>query len=81
MSFLNLFRGTGNKLSKLASNKPTITKVDDAFARWASHHRDHQKKAIEALQTATENCMTRTTQSIKNVWMWSNVVMEHLLIS
>ena len=51
MSFLNLFRGTGNKLSKLASNKPTITKVDDAFARWASHHRDHQKKAIEALQT------------------------------
>jgi hypothetical protein len=48
MSFLNLFRGTGNKLSKLASNKPTITKVDDAFARWATHHRDHQKKAIEA---------------------------------
>lgn len=53
MSFLNLFRGTGNKLSKLASNKPTITKVDDAFARWASHHRDHQKKAIAALTNNT----------------------------
>lgn len=52
MNFLNIFRGTGKNLTKPDKRQKIVVPVD-SFAKWSSHHRDHQKNAIAAMSNAT----------------------------
>ena len=52
MNFLNIFRGTGKILTK-PNTIQQAPKPMDSFTKWASHHREHQKNAIQALTNNT----------------------------